>query len=58
VLSARLAPASVVIAAGVWTRLRPIALSAGIVLALAYWVLGQSMGAPGPSRTAEVVRTS
>ncbi len=41
-----LAIASVVIAAGVWTRLRPIALGAGIVLALAYWVLGQSMGGP------------
>jgi hypothetical protein len=41
-----LAVASVVIAAGVWTRLRPVALGAGIVLALAYWVLGQSMGGP------------
>jgi hypothetical protein len=41
-----LAVASVAIAAGVWTRLRPIALGAGIVLALAYWVLGQSLGGP------------
>ena len=41
-----LAVASVLIAAGVWSRLRPVALGAGIVLALAYWVLGQSMGGP------------
>lgn len=41
-----LAIASVAIAGGVWTRLRPIALGGGIILALAYWVLGQSMGGP------------
>jgi hypothetical protein len=41
-----LAVASVLIAAGVWSRLRPVALGAGIVLALAYWVLGQSLGGP------------
>jgi hypothetical protein len=41
-----LAIASVAIAAGVWTRLRAPALAAGIVLSLAYWVLGQSLGGP------------
>lgn len=41
-----LAVVSVVIAAGVWTRLRPIALGVGIVVSLAYWVLGQSLGGP------------
>ena len=35
---------SVAIAAGVWTRLRAVALSVGILLALAYWLLGQGMG--------------
>jgi hypothetical protein len=41
-----LALASVLIALGVWTRLRPGALAAGAVLSLAYWVLGQSLGGP------------
>ncbi|MGA2006487.1 MAG: hypothetical protein ABSH27_02870, partial [Solirubrobacteraceae bacterium] len=41
-----LAIVSVAIAAGVWSRLRAVALSAGSLLALAYWVLGQSMGGP------------
>jgi hypothetical protein len=41
-----LAIASAAIAGGVWTRLRPVALAGGIILALAYWVLGQSMGGP------------
>jgi hypothetical protein len=41
-----LAVASAAIAGGVWTRWRPIALGGGIVLVLAYWVLGQSMGGP------------
>jgi hypothetical protein len=41
-----LASVSVAIAAGIWTRLRPLALGVGIVLSLAYWVLGQSMGGP------------
>jgi hypothetical protein len=38
--------ASVLIALGVWTRLRPGALAVGVVLSLAYWVLGQSLGGP------------
>ncbi|MGA2469558.1 MAG: hypothetical protein ABSG64_02575 [Solirubrobacteraceae bacterium] len=41
-----LAILSVALAAGVWTRLRPLALGGGIVLALAYWVIGQSLGGP------------
>ena len=41
-----LAIISVAVAAGVWTRLRAPALAAGIVLSLAYWVLGQSLGGP------------
>lgn len=45
-LAVVLAIVSVAIAAGVWTRLRPVALSAGILLSLAYWVLGQSLGGP------------
>jgi hypothetical protein len=34
------------IAAGVWTRAREIVLLASILLSLAYWVLGQSLGGP------------
>jgi hypothetical protein len=45
-LAVVLAIVSVAIAAGVWSRLRAVALSAGIVLSLAYWVLGQSLGGP------------
>jgi hypothetical protein len=41
-----LAVASVLIALGVWTRLRAGALAVGVVLSLAYWVLGQSLGGP------------
>jgi hypothetical protein len=41
-----LAILSLLIAAGVWTRLRPAALILGGLLALAYWVYGQSMGGP------------
>jgi hypothetical protein len=41
-----LAAASALIAAGVWTRARTLVLAAGIVLSLAYWVLGQSLGGP------------
>lgn len=41
-----LAIVSVALAAAVWTRLRPLALGCGIVLSLAYWVLGQSLGGP------------
>jgi uncharacterized membrane protein len=45
-LAILLAIGSALIAAGVWTRLRGLALAAGIVLSLAYWVLGQSVGGP------------
>ncbi len=41
-----LALASVLIALGVWTRWRPGALALGVVLSLAYWVFGQSLGGP------------
>lgn len=41
-----LAIVSLAIAVGVWTRLRWPALAAGIVVSLAYWVLGQSLGGP------------
>ena len=41
-----LAIVSVAVAVGVWTRLRWPALAVGIVLSLAYWVLGQDMGGP------------
>jgi hypothetical protein len=44
-LALALAALSLAIAAGVWTRLRREALLAGIVLSLAFWVLGQSLGA-------------
>ncbi|HXA54994.1 MAG TPA: hypothetical protein VNV37_08995 [Solirubrobacteraceae bacterium] len=41
-----LAIASLLIAAGVWTRLRPAALVVGAALSLAYWLYGQSLGGP------------
>jgi hypothetical protein len=41
-----LAVVSLVIAAGVWTRVGPAALVAGAALSLAYWVYGQSLGGP------------
>ncbi len=41
-----LAIVSVAVAIGVWTPLRWPALAIGIVLSLAYWVLGQDMGGP------------
>ncbi len=41
-----LAILSVAVAIGVWTPLRWPALAIGIVLSLAYWVLGQDLGGP------------
>jgi hypothetical protein len=41
-----LAIASLLIAAGVWTRLAPAALAVGAALSLAYWLYGQSLGGP------------
>jgi len=41
-----LAIVSVAVAVGVWTRLRWPALAVGIIVSLAYWVLGQSLGGP------------
>jgi hypothetical protein len=41
-----LAILSVALAIGVWTPLRWPALAVGIVLSLAYWVLGQDLGGP------------
>jgi len=41
-----LAVISIAVAVGVWTRLRWPALVLGIVLSLAYWVFGQSLGGP------------
>ena len=41
-----LAIVSVAVAVGVWTPLRWPALAVGIVLSLAYWVLGQDLGGP------------
>lgn len=41
-----LAIISVAVAVGVWTRLRWPALAVGIVVSLAYWVFGQSLGGP------------
>ncbi len=41
-----LAIVSVAVALGVWTPLRWPALALGIVVSLAYWVLGQSLGGP------------
>ncbi len=41
-----LAIVSLAVAFGVWTRLRVPALLVGIVVSLAYWVFGQSLGGP------------
>lgn len=41
-----LAILSVLIAAGVWTRARPVVLVLGAILSLLYWVYGQSLGGP------------
>jgi hypothetical protein len=41
-----LAIVSLAIALGVWTRLRWPALTVGVVVSLAYWVFGQSLGGP------------
>jgi hypothetical protein len=41
-----LAIVSVAVAIGVWTPLRWPALAVGIVVSLAYWVFGQSLGGP------------
>ena len=41
-----LAIVSLAVAVGVWTRLRLPALIVGIVVSLAYWVFGQSLGGP------------
>jgi hypothetical protein len=41
-----LAIVSLAVAIGVWTPLRWPALALGIVISLAYWVLGQDMGGP------------
>jgi hypothetical protein len=41
-----LAAVSVAVAIGVWTPLRRPALAIGIVLSLAYWLYGQSLGGP------------
>jgi hypothetical protein len=41
-----LAIISVAVAIGVWTRLRWPALAVGVVISLAYWVLGQNLGGP------------
>jgi hypothetical protein len=41
-----LAIVSVAVAVGVWTRLRWPALAVGIIVSLAYWVFGQSLGGP------------
>jgi hypothetical protein len=45
-LAVVLAIVSLGLAAGVWTRARAAVLGGGIVLSLAYWVLGQSLGGP------------
>lgn len=45
-IAVALALASIALAAAVWTPLRVPALLLGIVLSLAYWVLGQSLGGP------------
>jgi hypothetical protein len=45
-IAAVLAIVSVAVAVGVWTRLRWPALIVGIVVSLAYWVLGQDLGGP------------
>jgi hypothetical protein len=46
VIAVALAIVSIAVAIGVWTPLRWPALAVGIVLSLAYWVLGQDIGGP------------
>ncbi|MGA9874575.1 MAG: hypothetical protein WBQ21_02080 [Solirubrobacteraceae bacterium] len=41
-----LAIVSLAVAIGVWTPMRSPALAIGIVISLAYWLLGQSLGGP------------
>lgn len=41
-----LAIVSVLVAVGVWTRVRPAALILGAALSLVYWIYGQSLGGP------------
>jgi hypothetical protein len=41
-----LASVSFAVAVGVWTPLRWLALAVGIIVSLAYWVFGQSLGGP------------
>ncbi len=41
-----LAIVSFAVAVGVWTPLRWLALAIGIIVSLAYWVFGQSLGGP------------
>jgi hypothetical protein len=45
-LATVLAFASIAIGLGVWTRARAALLALGALLALAYWVFGQSLGGP------------
>jgi hypothetical protein len=46
-IAVALAAVSLAVAIGVWTPLlRPTALAVGIVVSLAYWVFGQSLGGP------------
>lgn len=45
-IAVALAIVSLAVAVGVWTRLRWPALVIGIVVSLAYWVFGQSLGGP------------
>jgi hypothetical protein len=45
-LAVALAIVSLAVAIGVWTPLRWPALAFGIVVSLAYWLLGQSLGGP------------
>lgn len=45
-IAVALAIVSLAVAIGVWTRLRWPALGVGIVVSLAYWVFGQSLGGP------------
>ncbi len=37
---------SILVGLAVWTRLRGVALVIGVVLSLAYWIFGQSLGGP------------
>jgi hypothetical protein len=53
-----LAILSVLIAAGVWTRARPVALSVGVLLALLYWIYGQALGGPFWEGSATDVNTA